>query len=274
MSKRKGSKCTTAGRSTSSFSIELPEGFDEWFATKVRLNLDLPGIFFVEACERIESGQRRLLELRSLLNEHQTRVIAARTPEEANEDSWTDVLQGVGGFEPLFALTIRDFSLADILLVACAEAYANAVSAHVLNGREAEFFGTLNPTAKWLFLPRVMRLKKKHDWALDREPLQSFAAVVARRNRLVHPKEVNVQGPVDAHSILDRMDIDPSKAVKGRDSVRDLIRGLCDAWKGSSGPLWLDPTNKRWNTHAFYLGNIEGGALLARPGDRDDDVER
>ena len=87
------------------------------------LLLDMPGLFFVEAAQRIERGKVRLAELQVELKSHRVRVETARQIPRLSraENAWIDVIHGVGGIEPLFGATISEFAVAYVLLVAAAE---------------------------------------------------------------------------------------------------------------------------------------------------------
>ena len=116
------------------------------FATRMPLLLDMPGLFFVEASKRINRGAKNLDRLLVELTQHRERVSSAGSTHDldAAEDGWTDVLQGVGSLEPLFGATISDLAVADVLLVAAAESYINAIASHVLSAANAEHFDKLS----------------------------------------------------------------------------------------------------------------------------------
>lgn len=240
---------------------------EEDFARQVPLQLDLPGILYVEAAQKIDRGVERLTELRNALHSHHARIAVAATG--TGVDAWGDVLQGVGGLEAKFAATVSELAVADVLLVAAAEAYVNAVAAQVLAPSASEQFEKLSPVGKWLFLPRLMKLK----WlpALDRGCLQQFAELASRRNRVVHPRVVKVAGAVDIEAFLKKLSLDERVAKNGRKAVADLIRELCNSWRGSSGPDWLCPENAKDRPPCFILGNVASPGRLARPGERFDD---
>ena len=133
---------------------------EENFARSVDLHLDLPGILYVEAVGRIGRGEKGLIELRKELAQHQARVAAAESAtDDEVVDGWVDVIQGVGGLERRFGATLSELAVADVLLVAAAEAYINVVASHVLSRGESQQFDKLSPVGKWLFLPRTMKLK-------------------------------------------------------------------------------------------------------------------
>lgn len=241
---------------------------EEDIARCFQLNLDLPGILFVEAAKRIQRGEKNLSRLRRELKRHKTRLTSAQQAQTENKavDAWVDVIQGVGSIEPIFGATVSEFAVADVLLVAVAEAYVNAVAAHVLVRCEFEQFDKLSPVGKWLFLPKAMKLKWK--LSLDKGCLQQFAALVTRRNRIVHPRVFHVQGVVEVEAFLKRLSLDPDEARKGLTAVVDLIRGISLSWRGAYGPEWLEPAGAAERPPCFYLGNVELGARLGRLGEK------
>lgn len=245
---------------------------EEDLARRLPLQLDLPGILFVEAAQRIDRGAQRLSELRNELNAHRAWVASAAKAlgEDEVTDAWVDVLQGVGGLEAVFGSTVSEFAVADVLLVAAAEAYVNAVAAHVLASSACEQFEKLSPVGKWLFLPRLMKLKWLPE--LDKGCLQQFAELAGRRNRVVHPRIVRVAGAVDIEVFLKKLALDESLAKKGRQAVIELIRELSLSWRGSSGPDWLRPECAKDRPPCFILGSVEVPVRLAKPGERVDNA--
>ena len=236
-------------------------------ARALPLNLDLPGILFVEAAARIQRGEKQISGLRRALKRHRKRLTWAQQAksEDEVEDKWVDVIQGVGGLEPIFGATVREFAVADVLLVAAAEAYINSVAVHVLVRSEFEQFDKLSPVGKWLFLPKVMKLK----WqlSLDKGCLQQFAAVVTRRNRVVHPRVIRVKSVSEVEAFLKQFSLDPHQAQKGLTAVADLIRGISFSWKGSYGPNWLEPAGASERPPCFFLGSVEASLRLGEPGE-------
>ena len=233
------------------------------FATRLPLLLDTPGLFYVEARTRIARGTKGLAKLLPELKKHRSRVVAAIATNGSDvEDAWIDVIQGVGSLETTFGATIREFGVADVLLVAAAESYINAIAAHILNGADAEHFDKLSPVGKWLFLPQLMKLKWKPTLASG--CLQQFAAVVARRNRIVHPRPLKVDGTVDVDAFIKQLKLDATSANAGVEAVKDLIRGISLAWRGGYGPDWLDPGKAANRPPCFILGTVEASGRLGR----------
>jgi hypothetical protein len=241
----------------------------ENLAMMLPLNLDLAGVFFHEALERFEAGSLSLSRLYEDLPQHGERVLRATSSEseDLREDAWVDVIQGVGGLEPAFGGAIREFAVGQILLVAAAEAYANAVAHHSLGGASAALFDKLSPTGKWLFLPDVLRIKWKPN--LSRKPLQDFADLVVRRNQLIHPKQIRIRGVVGVEEFLKRIGADPKVASRDLECVRCMIREFNLNWNESYGPDWLDPENARQKPPCFFAGSIEFSLRLGTPGQKD-----
>lgn len=241
---------------------------DQGWMSGFTLNLDLPGLLYVEAAKRIESAFVKLRGIELGLAKHSVRVSeTGDSPnDEVAEDRWVDVIQGVGGFEPDCAAALTDLAVADITLVTSSEAYINLVAQHVLEGKESAHFDKLSPVAKWLFLPRIINLS----WQprLGEEPLQGFSELVSRRNRWIHPKGIiNPNGIVDLKGFLNQCGLDISTAHQGMKSVRELMQGFCMAWKGSYGPDWLDAESAKEHPPCFFLGDVELYARLGRPGE-------
>ena len=241
----------------------------EQLATRIPLNLDLAGVFFHEAQERFERGRLSLIRLDEELPLHDERVSRATTitSDDEREDAWVEVIQGVGGLEPACGKVIREFAVGQILVVAAAEAYANAVAHYSLGGASAAQFDKLSPIGKWLFLPGVLGIKWKPD--LGRKPLQDFADLVGRRNQLIHPREIRMRGVLNIRDFLKRVGADPDKASRDLECVQSMIREFSLSWKGSYGPDWLEIDRAQERPPCFFGGNIEGSVKLGRPGEKD-----
>ena len=244
--------------------IEWPNFDIKQFVSDVPLSLDMPGIFFVEARKRARAASRSLEKLNSQLRQHRTRV--KNTTKKANaahpDDPWTQIIHGVSGIETVFAKTIRDFSVSDVLLVAAAESYVNAIADHVLTPTDAALFDKLSPTGKWLFLPKVMSL----DWNPDssKGDLKEFAAVVARRNKIVHPKKIEVKGTANVQDFIERLRMNAQLADRGISAVGGLISDISLHWRGSYGPAWLQESAANNHPPCFLLGTPEAPARLGR----------
>jgi hypothetical protein len=240
----------------------------ERFASGIPFKLDIAGIFFHEARRRFEAGCLSLVRLNEELPLHDERISRATTivPDDEGEDAWTDVIQGVGGLEPVFGEVIRDFAVGQILVVTAAEAYANAIARHSLGRSEVEQFDKLSPVGKWLFLPDILGIAWKPD--LSSKPMQDFAELVARRNNLIHPKEIRLKGILDIRGFLKRVGADPDKASRDLGCVQDMIREFSLSWKGSYGPDWLQADRSQDRPPCFFGGSIEAPFRLGRPGEQ------
>lgn len=234
------------------------------FATRLPLTIDTPGLFFVEARARVARGKTSLSILLPELAQHRMRVASAvsANSSEAEDDAWFGVTRGVASLETAFGTTIREFAVADVLLVAAAESFINAVAAQVLLTAEADHFEKLSPVGKWLFLPKVMRLKWRH--SLSCGPLQQFAEVAARRNRVAHPRPLRVAGIAEVDSFMKQLKLDARSAVAGVEAVKELMQDISLAWRGSSGPAWLDARKAANRPPCFIIGNVGGSGRLVR----------
>jgi len=148
----------------------------------------------------------------------------------------------------------------------------NSVATHVLTSSEFKEFEKLSPVGKWLFLPKLMKLK----WSpgLDQGCLQQFAELAGRRNHVVHPRISKVAGVAAIGEFLKKLKLDEHVAKKGRQAVIDLIRGLSLSWRGSYGPDWLRPESAKARPPCLFLGSVEASARLAKPGDHVDKSPR
>ena len=244
--------------------IEWPNFDIETFVSEVPLSLDMPGIFFVEARKRARSASLSLDKLKLQLRQHRTRVKNTTKKRNADhpDDPWTEIIHGVSGLETLFAKTIRDFSVSDVLLVAAAESYINAIADHVLTSTDAALFDKLSPTGKWLFLPKVMSL----DWNPDTSKghLKEFAAVVARRNKIVHPKKIEVKGAASVQDFVERLRMNAQVADRGISAVGGLISEISLHWRGSYGPALLQQSVANSHPPCFLIGTPQSPARLGR----------
>ncbi len=229
--------------------------------TEFPLTMDTSGIFYVEARRRIRCGEKLLRQLQSELStlEDAASNVAAMS---ATEEERIDFILGIGGIETNFGKMTKEFFVADILLAASAEAYINLVARHVLSGTEAECFDKLSPVGKWLFLPRVMKL----NWQpkMDSEPLQSFQALVKRRNQVVHPQPKKIPCLLKLAELMSRLGLDPKQSLRGANSVKNLISQFAKSWRGSNGPNWLHENSARRHPPCFTFGDPDRPMRLGR----------
>jgi len=246
-------------------SIAVPDSDRQGVFNQVELQLDAPGLLFVEARNRIQRGSSKLERLQRELEKQRSRLSKAssQTDELAHESAWVDVIQGIGSLEPVYGATIRELIVADILLVTAAEAYINEVAHHRLDRADAELFDKLSPLGKWLFLPKLLKLTWRP--SLSRGPLQQFAALVARRNKFIHPKVFQVTGVAAIEEFLRILQLNANSAAQGVAAVGELIRSISKALRGSSGPDWLNESSAKKQPPCFVIGNPTSGyARLGR----------
>jgi len=245
-------------------TLSLPAPLLELIATRVPVSLDAPGLFFVEAKNRVERGAKGMLRILAEFESHTRRVDAAResTTETKKDDAWSEVIRELGRIETDFGATITNFLVADVLLVAAAEAYINAVAVHVLPTADADCFDKLSPVGKWLFLPKIMKLK----WQplISEGSLQQFALVVSRRNRVIHAKSFSVRSPAEVKDFVKQLRLEVSSARAGVLAVRDLIREISLSWRGAIGPDWLEDKRARVRPPCFILGPPDAPMRFAR----------
>ncbi|NDV63355.1 hypothetical protein G0Q06_12895 [Puniceicoccales bacterium CK1056] len=240
---------------------------EDFIENQMDLNLDLPGLFYAEAMNRIERGTKTYAELLKFLELHEKEISKRekiKDPSE-RENVTCDLIQGIGGLEEIFGSVVSDFLVADILLVSSAEAYINSIAQIVLASADIKEFDKLSPVGKWMFLPRVLNLKWRP--SVDKGCLQEFSRIVRRRNKAIHPQIVGVKGVLNVKHILKKIPVDPSTSERGRTAVASLFKELCLAWTGSYGPGWLDPAAAREHPPCFYGGNAEFPLRLGRPGE-------
>ena len=251
-------------RSATHEIIEMPDISVEQFVKALPLVLDMSGIFFVEARKRVRAASHNLEALNVKLQEHRKRLSKTNSKDShAHPDNpWTDLIHGVSGLETIFGKTIRDFAVADVLLVASAESYINAIAEHVLSPVDASLFDKLSPTGKWLFLPGIMKLKWKPD--SSKGHLHDFAAVVVRRNKFVHPKKIAVKNIANVQDLIGRLRMNTKLAERGLKSVEGLIASISSSWRGSSGPDWLIEGNANSHPPCFLVGSPEAYLRLGR----------
>jgi hypothetical protein len=104
--------------------------------------------------------------------------------------------------------------------------------------------------------------------AVSSKPMQDFAELVARRNNLIHPKEIRLKGILDIRGFLKRVGADPDKASRDLGCVQDMIREFSLSWKGSYGPEWLQADRAQDRPPCFFGGSIEASFRLGRPGEQ------
>ena len=178
------------------------------------------------------------------------------------ENLETDLLHRLRDLELSFEPVVQSFASAYILLVASAEAFINEIADVELKGRSEEEFDKLSVIGKWLFLPRLLGFRKK--FKLDRDPLQGFAEVVRRRNKLIHHKAQALPlEDFDPAQVLKDLGLTPQHVERGVNCVRSLVREFSLTWKGAYGPDWLYPNKNTFRRPCFFIGDRKASLVLA-----------
>lgn len=237
-----------------------------------QLTLDLAGILFVAAVEHAARGNDAYRKLKAKLGSFKNifAEIGSLEKERAarkqlkgvTEDQLIDTLQEIRRLETLYEPVVSEYSLAIVAAAASAEAFINEVAEVVITERKPrEHFDRLAVQAKWLFLPRLIGKKSIFDFGS--EPLQTFDALIRKRNALLHFKGSSQRlDSAGAISFLEDLGLSPKPIEQSIAAVRELIRQFSLAWKGGSGPDWLYTDRKTFRRPCFYLGNREAGSVL------------
>ena len=245
--------------------------FARWFQER-QLAIDLAGIFFVAAVEHAARGHHAHRQLEARLSSFKNvfaEIGSLRRKREAKkrlegvtEDRLVNTLKDIRRLEILYEPVVSEYSLATVAAAASAEAYINEVAEIVISGRTSrEYFDKLPLQAKWLFLPQLLGYKRV--FQLDRDPLQSFNALIRNRNALVHFKGSSHTLEAAAMPLfLSDLGLLPKSIEQSIAAVRELIRQFSLAWRGSNGPGWLYPSEKAFRRPCFYLGNRQASMVL------------
>jgi len=155
--------------------------------SRISINLDIAGIYFVEGYRNLCAGRAAYQSLLESKDRHNSFVNGAlpdsHTVAEVAE-SLPGILSSLREIEPVFEPVVRHLSLAIILISASAEAYVNEIASIKLTGSERDEFDKLTTVGKWLFLPRVLGIDV--DFSTGAEPIQGLASLVRTVNiRLV-----------------------------------------------------------------------------------------
>jgi hypothetical protein len=227
----------------------------------MKLNLDLAGIFYVNAYLQIKEGQKVFLKLQKEIEKYKSfyKKRADKYPIES-EDFITYQLHKLRNIEVFYEPVVRHFSTAKILLVCCAETYVNEVAGVILNGKTLEEFDKLSIIGKWIFIQELTKVKKK--LTVDKNPMQCFVELTKERNKLVHFKGMKKDLQLlEIPNYLEDLKLTPKNSLKNINSVRDLIRNFSLEWKGSR-PGWLNFEEDDYRNPCFYLGNREIAAVM------------
>lgn len=218
------------------------------------LNLDLAGILFVAACSNVQQGEKYYLKLQLKIEILKSEINKNRL--ETGEFSYnfkTSMFRKLRELELLYEPVVRHFSTAKILAVNSAEAYINEVAGCELKGKQFEEFDKLSLVGKWLFIPSLIKIRKK--FSQDKNPLQGFAALIKQRNKLVHFKgsRVTLNNP-ELPKFLESFNLTPSSCRANITSVKEMIKEISLSWTGSNGPEWLNAlTEAKFRRPCFYM---------------------
>ena len=238
----------------------------DYLLNKMDLNLDLAGIFFVASWEHMEEGEKAFHKLKNK-KENYDKLITKINKLRQSVDNVKQIkkttsmlsnkleklITNLRKLEFYYEPVIRHFSLAKILLVASAEAYINEVAAIEIKGQSPQDeFDKLSIIGKWLFLPKL--LKMKTIFYLDRDPLQSFSKLVRSRNKLIHFKfKPRKLVDYDIPPFIDGLSLSHKETEEAFKSVKNLISEFSLAWTDSYGPDWLNPNGKEYRKPCFYF---------------------
>lgn len=240
---------------TKSMEEEI-EGVDlvDMIVNRPILNLDLAGILFVAACSNVQQGEKHYLKLQSKIKNLKSDIDKNRLDTgEFTYDFKTSMFRKLRELELLYEPVVRHFSAAKILAVNSAEAYINEVADCELKGKQFDEFDKLSIVGKWLFIPSLIKIKKK--FSHDKNPLQGFAALVKERNKLVHFKgsRVTLNNP-ELPNFLENFNLTPSSCKANIKNVKEMIKDISLSWLGSSGPGWLDALSEaKYRRPCFYM---------------------
>jgi hypothetical protein len=206
---------------------------------KMDINLDLAGIFFIagwehmgkgkKAFDKLESKKQNYNKLRNKINKLRQFIenfskVKKKGGKFNNEleEYILKLISNLRELELYYEPVIKHFSLAKILFVASAEAYVNEVAAVAIKGKSSQDeFDKLSLIGKWLFLPKLMRMKKI--FLLDRDPLQSFSELVRSRHKLIHFKfKPRKLIDYDITPFIDELSLSFKKTEEAFKSVKNL----------------------------------------------------
>ncbi len=229
----------------------------------LKVNLELAGIFFINALSQINEGIKKFAELEDELKRYGKNYHSKLKEYQLNSDEFiTSMLPQLRNLEIYYEPVVRNFSTAKILLVCCAETYINEVSATILSGKKLEEFDKLTIVGKWIFIQDLIGFKNK--MTIDKNPLQGLSLLVKERNKLVHFKGLKKSIQLlEVPNYIDDLKLIPKACLNNIKIVRDLIRDFSLNWTGSYGPDWLNAIEKSgYRNPCFFLNNREVPLIL------------
>ncbi len=244
--------------------------------SKTCIRLELPGIFYVTAWQHYIEANNSYKNLRGKIDLHLKKLSDSleffrkyskkKRITEKDKIVYADqecmMLQSIRRIELFYEPVVSHSATAQILLVSCAEAFINEIAEITLRGeRQFKEFDKLSVVGKWLFLPQVIRLKRK--FTLDQGPLQGFAKLVSQRNKLIHYKtRAYTPKNFEIPTFINDMGLIPIETRKGIIAVKELIQKFSLSWTGSYGPDWLNPENEGFRRPCFYCHTREAPMVL------------
>jgi hypothetical protein len=225
----------------------IPELGTEMKPSRTFATLAIDGIYYLEASDQLRrireiapefvQWQRTIAET----NEEIDKIFdAAKTREEQEEAEslCIKIDRDWQSFDPVAKKLIQSSVVCQILCVACLEAHINVRAEETLQGKNFEEFDNLSIVGKWLFYSTLLRLKNSFDHGA--EPFQSFQALVARRNRLVHykTKREEISHPYDMPNFVERLGLDIKSCEKAVRTTAQMAKHLARL-EGRRPPGWV-----------------------------------
>jgi len=222
-----------------------------------KINLDLAGIFYVNAILQFDEGKKHFDKLTIEMDKYnKKRLERAKKYDVLSEKFYVFQVHKLRNIEIFYEPVVRHFTTCKILLACSAETFINEVASVKLTGRHLIEFDKLSLLGKWIFIQDIYKLKKKI--TIDKNPLQGFANLIVERNKLVHFKGLNkVISPYEIPDFLVTLSLTPTTTQLNIDAVKNLIQEFSLNWTGSYGPHWLNTNSSKYRNPCFYLGNRE-----------------
>ena len=234
------------------------------YAKVNKINLDLAGVFYVNAWLQFLEGEESYNKLQNEINIYEEELNREKEKEEAemeSDDFVTSQFSKLRELEVFYEPVVRYFSTLKILLVCCAETFVNEVSSVSLDGRGLKEFDKLSIIGKWIFIQRILELKDPLD--VGKKPFQDLAELVTERNKLVHFK--GSKKSIDTFEIptyIFDLNLTINDCRKNFEAVKGVIREFSLKWKGAYGPDWLYIEEEKFRNPCFYLGTRKSGMVL------------
>jgi len=231
------------------------DDFERSWIEHSKLNLELAGIFYVNAILQLQEGERNYEKLETESKKYYDAYKKRASKYEVTSASfYTSMLPRLRGIEVHYEPVVRYFSASKILFVCCVETFINEVASVELNGRKLDEFDKLSILGKWLFIQDIVNFKKRI--TLDKNPLQDVALLISERNKLVHFKGLKKKlNPFVIPNFLEDLNLTPSKCKKNAEAVKNLILEFNYQWSGATNTGWLNIGADNFRNPCFYLSN-------------------